>query len=1079
MQNINELIGIIKGINFDGVINNKEVSYLQLWVDKNRNLIYDNHQMKFIEMLDSVLEDQMIDDDEKILMLRMCDEFSKVTSDDSARIDELNALMEGVICDGEVNEAEIIGLRKQIESYEGKNSNNSFSSELSKVEDWISKNGTLKSREQVELLELLNSKVRKSKFNRKINYLCRMINGKKNIGIELISILDNESIMKEIHNIAENKLMQAVSSYSGDCSDKEIIIISMSLIAILKYDGNFYKNVKDIYQDIYEKYPCKKVENTIRSILIKYKKKSDSCKKDRIINVALENAIVPQLYLSAFYEFVFDIYKWNFEYDIPEEPYEEFKFVFEGLRDNMISDVEDISINVTQKTYKLISATKQLIRSEGGVDVVIKLSIIILNIIDSCFWGREVSISNPYLKVGYDGWKKTLKDSDSINYKCKISNSRRRANWEIKFLLLNNSIYIKPHEHRVKTQYDYRDIEVVILNGEEELYRHNKCDIREIIGGYKINMDEIEITKPLGKLRCRIIAADEIIYDSKDKLYRNYIVFNDDGKEIRNNSDYEGRVYVVYRKEEITLENIVSKVDYSVGDKMVRIGDVINIGNDIFSFSSMEKSGILGQKYLNCNIQQEGKEKLIPVYYGTCFLVFEADNSSSKFEIKINEKPHKLIDMQHKIIEKVGSKKYFVELGIKKSGIYKIDVKQLVAGHKKSILQEDLAYDKGLSYSKGVITDTVNRIWIKSELIPYNINREIALEDFMPEFIKFDYYGIRYNYLLPFDFGFYKLSDGEWRSKSEGIWIDEIYEIYENSRLSLYDSECDEAQLFTETGLLADRDIKLIDKGYYKQLLVNFLVSYKENRYLKLVFTANGRKKHDVTIYNKCVMDEEKTEIILFNNPKKIAITPVFHGKNKVFYELVDSSGEIISDSKLLETGQTSEINDFKSFKEYRIKFYEKTKGFPFENNEIILEERRIFYAMDDFVGRSFKIVTIYFNQKKRGKFDEKHWFLKKYYIKLTELVNIKEGTFKGQIFCKSYEGNYYLNNINPVDVEICGDVIDNTVDIYITNQGDGLLFDLEYKGIMNYMEHATAPDIFLYTISMKGEDYSEKIKSN
>jgi len=30
MQNINELIGIIKGINFDGVINSKEVKRLEL-----------------------------------------------------------------------------------------------------------------------------------------------------------------------------------------------------------------------------------------------------------------------------------------------------------------------------------------------------------------------------------------------------------------------------------------------------------------------------------------------------------------------------------------------------------------------------------------------------------------------------------------------------------------------------------------------------------------------------------------------------------------------------------------------------------------------------------------------------------------------------------------------------------------------------------------------------------------------------------------------------------------------------------------------------------------------------------------
>lgn len=65
MQNINELIGIIKGINFDGVVNNKEIVRLQSWVDKNRNLAYDKREMELIKMVDSVLEDYVIDKEEK------------------------------------------------------------------------------------------------------------------------------------------------------------------------------------------------------------------------------------------------------------------------------------------------------------------------------------------------------------------------------------------------------------------------------------------------------------------------------------------------------------------------------------------------------------------------------------------------------------------------------------------------------------------------------------------------------------------------------------------------------------------------------------------------------------------------------------------------------------------------------------------------------------------------------------------------------------------------------------------------------------------------------------------------------
>ncbi len=109
-----------------------------------------------------------------------------------------------------------------------------------------------------------------------------------------------------------------------------------------------------------------------------------------------------QLYHKHFFlhslNLSFDIYKMNFEYDLPDEPYEDFQFVFEGLRNNMLSDGDDISINVTQKTYKLTAATKQLISRKDGLDAIIKLSIIIVKLIDKRFWDKEIRIFNPYLK---------------------------------------------------------------------------------------------------------------------------------------------------------------------------------------------------------------------------------------------------------------------------------------------------------------------------------------------------------------------------------------------------------------------------------------------------------------------------------------------------------------------------------------------------------------------------------------------------------------------------------------------------------------------------------------------------------
>ena len=320
MQNINELIGIIKGINFDGVINNKEVLRLQSWVDKNRNLAYDKEQIELIKMVDSVLEDHVIDDSEKEMMITACEEYLKASEYNTSRIYELNGIIEGIVCDGEVNEAEVWRLKEWMDAYGESIRDHKTSVELCKAIDDILADGVVTEEEQAELLMMLSDRINNAQFEIKLEYLCKLVKERKNIGVDLIDILNNESAMKSIHNRAERNLMQAVSSYSGYCRNSEIVVVSLVLIAMLEYNGNYYDSVRDTYKNLYAKFPEQKVEGKIRSILSKYKKQSESGSRTRIINVALENAIVPQAFLPAFFEFIFDIYKMNFEYDLPDEP---------------------------------------------------------------------------------------------------------------------------------------------------------------------------------------------------------------------------------------------------------------------------------------------------------------------------------------------------------------------------------------------------------------------------------------------------------------------------------------------------------------------------------------------------------------------------------------------------------------------------------------------------------------------------------------------------------------------------------------------------------------------------------------
>ena len=101
--------------------------------------------------------------------------------------------------------------------------------------------------------------------------------------------------------------------------------------------------------------------------------------------------------------------------------------------------------------------------------------------------------------------------------------------------------------------------------------------------------------------------------------------------------------------------------------------------------------------------------------------------------------------------------------------------------------------------------------------------------------------------------------------------------------------------------------------------------------------------KHCIFCYNKCEIDEETTEITFSDDPKKLIITPIFHGKNKVFFEILNKEGEMIYTSKTLTSGQTEILENFNSFEKYKFNFYEKTKGLTLKKIHFFSPQKKLF----------------------------------------------------------------------------------------------------------------------------------------
>lgn len=110
--NINTLYGIIKGINYDGIIDDKEIEKLKSWVEDNR--LYKQYLLfdRIINKLEEILEDNIITEYERIELEKLVTSIneSKMYSESTLSLQILNGILDGIICNKKVNQKEINNL---------------------------------------------------------------------------------------------------------------------------------------------------------------------------------------------------------------------------------------------------------------------------------------------------------------------------------------------------------------------------------------------------------------------------------------------------------------------------------------------------------------------------------------------------------------------------------------------------------------------------------------------------------------------------------------------------------------------------------------------------------------------------------------------------------------------------------------------------------------------------------------------------------------------------------------------------------------------------------------------------------
>ena len=1045
MHDINELIRIINGINFDGVINEKEADLLQAWVNKNRELTIDTLNVSLLKTVNSVLESHAISNCERESILDQCSNYKEVSSTNVA-IHELKDIIEGLKCDDELDAKEIYRLKGWISENRDDVTSQGFTSKLFQIIDNILEDNKITKKEQQVLLQLLSARINDSQIRTKIEYLCKQVKAHENIGLDLIDLLDNENAIKIIHDEAERQLAMALRSYMGsEVRNPEIVFVSLVLIAMLHYDaGNFYRNVRTIYADLYKIFSDQKIEGLIRTIINKYRTiKNEKDGKARIINIVLSNSIVPRHYLRGFFEFLYDIYKLNFNFTLVDDLYKEFEFIYEGLRTSMLSDGDDVKINVTKKTYKLIKTTKQLITDKNSVDAVINLSIIVIKIIDKQIWNQNIQINNPYLEIGFKEWADTLKDDISDSTRNSAASSFR-SSWQPRFFMMNNEVYLAPPLHKVKSDNHYWEISAVVLNDGIEIYSNTEPDIREIIGGYRVSIEPIVVEKPLGTLTYRLVTDKSVIYDSGEKLYRDFLVFDSNGDEISNNTDYTGTAIFVYSSKQNNLSSYKTTTYYDVASQNIHVGDTCLIGDMVFNFSALFKPGVFGEKYLEHFIIDDISGKEMPVFKAVEKLIFESNQLDATFEIILDGISRKISDFEYKISAREGVNKYIVELPMLDIGIHTFIVNQITKGKRIKLLDDySFAIDPILDTKIHRLNDETYVISVESS-IGSVIEREICADKFEPNGLAITYKDKKYYYCIPFDFDFYKLSGQNWKSFKDGLWIGDIKQ---ESIIEIYGNDIDGILISSSVGTQIEDVPKLKKKRGMYQIPVGFLATFKGTYdYVVMWFTKNGLVNRNKVLFCdfRCNLKDNETNISFEPVTKILSVIPYFNGKGQVYVNIINSIGNCVYRSNYIESGCRVEIGEIESFTEYTIQLLEKEKGLSLKPDRLMKEYKQKFYAWDDFIGKSFKISEIEYIEVKSGSKEEKiHEYSS---MRMEFIKKLSEDTYLGRIYIDGYENLPQYERLNPVEIHIEGSIIDEKLDISCAPvnlyQGDGINVD-------------------------------------
>lgn len=907
----------------------------------------------------------------------------------------------------------------------------------------------------------------------------------------LLKYLNDKNFEEEIVSFTKNGFHDALYSSFPSKESKKLVMLGLTFIALKYYDGSLWPHVYEKFSDLYQ--DQKILESKIRDKVLGLLTSKYNCERKHY-QIPVMNSIVPFYYASNYIEFANDIYVKNMDcnisfYNIEEE----IENVFNSISDSLTDSDDSFKYNYEQnnsKTYKLIKATKNIIKSKFKRKELILLTKDIIKKLDNFYNGKKNSV-NYYIDEAFNKWIKETEDNERLKTKNNTNFIKSKFPY---FTFLNNNgcIYLHTPTKRLFGYYEPQKFSMEILENDNVIYQSNNLKINQLLGGSEIIQHNQKIDNPLNKIRCKIYYNQEVVYDSKDLLYRDYLLFNDD-KELKNNKSYNGLVYFIYKNScDFKLRKLKEYDFYKISYSTVCENEEYILDNKYnISFSNTIKPGIIGNKILGLELIEYND--LIPIYIEIDKICLTSYNTN-KFanRIKINGEFIDSVEFVE-ILEQPNALAYILDINklYLKTDFYIIELVDIQQN--KTFCKYKFLYDSDIDIQQVIsnefsisvrysgffeMIDRANRKYTEFILDINDLDKKklyLNIDNYL--------YKCKFSLTIPF----YRIDDGSAYIFSHNITSEDFSA---QSKLFFNNINCDKV-IYRADNIINELTIKTIQSEQYIELSEFF--NLKKCKLIELSFSFDGIEKQYLKIYNDVVFNAEESYYSVDFRNEEIQFKTVFNGiktTDNIYIQIKNRYG-IIAEEVIDEFNNLNVFKLGNKIQKIHYCVYRKVKkylGFKIIDNQEILDEGDFAYYPLVSLIKKYLVIDKVFIQRNEDDLE----MMNTYNLNLRIVKRFSDFYFLGFL--------YKNNNGQMQAFDKIGAVLINLSQVYLTNNNyccdadisiyyedsfdenpwlDYLQYDKNNRTLMNgYSKNA--PYISKYRINLTlGEKQYADFKSN